>query len=172
MKKAISAVLALLCCLLVTGCSQKQADIDLNRLMGDIESAYGNNWLANSQMSDTVFYDEYGLDKSMVEEYVGRMPMTSDHPDRVLLIRAAKGKGEQVEKALNDRIKELIRNGVEDPSFVAKLNAAKVVREGDYVSLLMVGAYDTQSGGDEQAALQFAKDQVKIAEDVFKNAFK
>ncbi len=172
MKKAMAAVLALICCLSVTGCGQKSDNIDLSRLMNDIESAYGNNWLANSQMSDTVFYDEYGLDESLVDEYVGRMPMTNDHPDRVLLIRAAQGKGEQVEKALNDRIKELIRNGVEDPAFVAKLNAAKVVREGDYVSLLMVGAYDTQSGDDQDAALQFAKDQVKIGEDVFRNAFK
>jgi len=36
---------------------------------------------------------------------------------------------------------------------------------------LMVGAEDTVSGDDKDAALQFAKDQVKKAEDIFHGAF-
>ena len=171
MKQLFASVLCLAACLALTGCFGKDSEVDLNAMMGDIEAAYGDDWLANSEMSQSVFENEFGLEGSLVDSYVGRMPMTGNHPDRVLLIKATKDNGEAVEQALRKRLNEMIADATQNPDHTAKLNSARVVRNGDYVGLLMVGAEDTVSGDDKDAALQFAKDQVKKAEDVFHGAF-
>lgn len=175
MKKFLSMTLALLMMgALLTGCGDKDsaANVDLSGVAEDIASAYGENWLADTTMTEEMFKQEFPLDASLVQSFVAKMPMIGFHPDRVVLIKATKGNGAKVEEKLNEIKEEKIQNEMQYPSNIAKVQATQVVRQGDYVAFLLVGAIDEVNLDDEKAALNYAKEQVQIAVDTFNGAFK
>lgn len=56
------------------------------------------------------------------------------------------------------------------PGNMAKVNASRVLRHGDYVFFLMLGAIDDAAETDEQAAT-FAEEQTQIAVDAIEAVF-
>ena len=110
----------------------------------------------------TVMAREQGLPlREVMEEFAGEMCMISTQPDRVLVLKAVEGKGADVEAALNDVLSSIQAEAGFYPMNAAKANAAKVLRHGDYVCLLLVGAMDETSQTEEEAAA-FAEEQVQI----------
>lgn len=57
------------------------------------------------------------------------------------------------------------------PMNMAKVNASQVVRHGDYVFFVMLGAFDERTEATEDQQLEFAKEQIKIGVDAIAEHF-
>lgn len=162
-------------CLLVvllaifSGCSSqpKGKDVSLQEIFDAVKNAYGDTYLPDSEIPEDVLNREFPVDSSLVEEIKGEMPMISFHPDRVVAVKAKEGKGEEVEKALNDIKEDMIQNSLQYPANMAKVKSTQVVRHGDYVVFLLVGGINDDMDASEEDALKFAQDEtVKAVEAV------
>ena len=173
--KTIKKTFVLLCALLLlllTACAGAPApDYTPEEILDAVREAYGDNYLPDSAMDETYITDVLGIDLTQVDAFAGEMPMISLQADRVLILKAKEGKGADVETDVLDALDEIKAQVSFYPMSMAKANAAKVVRHGDYVCLLMVGAPDDTSETDEEAAA-FAEEQVLLAVDAVDALFK
>ncbi|MBQ2650947.1 MAG: DUF4358 domain-containing protein, partial [Clostridia bacterium] len=90
----------------------------------------------------------------------------------IVVIKAKEGKGEAVEAALTAARDNLIQNGMWYPANLAKVNASQVLRNGDHVVFMMLGAVDENVEATEEDAAKFAEDQMKIGIEAFNKLFK
>ncbi len=124
-------------------------------------------------MPKEYIYGQFSVDTSLVESVYGEMSMISIHPDQVIVMKAASGKGAQLETAMKKERDKYVETARLYPKDHAKLNASKVVRNGDYVAFLMLGAIDETNDNVESAEAQkFAQDQIAIGVKAFQNAAK
>ena len=86
------------------------------------------------------------------------------------MVKAKEGQGQAVADALEKGRETLLNEGFFYPMNMPKVNASKVVRNGDYVAFLMVGALDEGSGTEEEMA-QFAEAEVQKGVDAFNKLF-
>lgn len=172
MKKMLALSLAILALLTLFGCSAPQEpeyDYTAEEIAAAIREAYGDNYMPNFAIEQDMLTSTFGLDTSLVADIVAEMPMIGFHPDRVVIVKAVSGKGADVEAQLVEARRVMVEDAVQYPANLAKVNAAKVLRHGDYVALLLVGAVDDVSETEEDAAA-FAEAEVQKAVDAF-NAF-
>lgn len=140
-------------------------------ILADIEEVYGENFMATMDIPDEMFEAQFPVDKDLIQEKVARMPMISAHADYVVIIRAVDGKGEEVEKQLTEIRENLVNDTMQYPSNLAKVQSSQVVRNGDTVAFLMVGAMNEDMDATEEEALEFAQAEVQKAVDAFNAAF-
>lgn len=152
------------------GCSAPAPDYSAQEILDAIKAAYGDDYLPETALSQEELTQAFGLDMSLVEDFAAEMPMISFHPDRVVIIKAVEGQGEAVEQALTSARENLLENAFFYPANLPKVNASKVVRNGDYVAFLMVGAVDDVSQTEEEMA-QFAEAEVQKGVDAFNALF-
>lgn len=193
MKKLHVLFAMLMCCLLVVaGCGKKDddqkvedqqsenqqaeekeepVDIDLEEMMTGIREAYGENYLPNTPIDDTMLEEMFGLDVSLMEEKVAEMPMIGFHPDRVILVKAVEGKGGEVEAQLTAMRETLVEDSFQYPANLAKTEASVVVRNGDYVAFFLVGAPNENMDASEEDQLTFAQEETQKAVDIFNSFF-
>ncbi|MDD6316503.1 MAG: DUF4358 domain-containing protein, partial [Clostridia bacterium] len=88
-----------------------------------------------------------------------------------IVIKAQEGKGESVEKTLSAARDQLVENGMWYPANLAKVNASQVLRQGDYVVFMMLGAVDPNMDASEEDAAKFAQEQMQIGVDAFNKLF-
>jgi len=179
MKKLHVVLCMLLCCIFVlAGCGKgtsgqtASVDVELEDIMAKIREAYGENYLPNAAIEEEMLKDMFGLDLELIEDVVAEMPMIGFHPDRVILIEAEDGKGEEVEEQLNTLRTTLVEDSFQYPANIAKTEASQVVRHGDYVAFLLVGAPNDNMDASEEEQLEFAKAETQKAVDVFNSFFK
>lgn len=123
-----------------------------------IKNTYGEHYYPNVEVPKEALTDLYGLNVDDIEEYIAEQPMISANIDTFIAIKAKEGKGESVAAALSS-YKENLVNGMMYPSNMPKAQAAQVVRHGDYVFLVMLGAAG-ELEADEETQNKFAKEQV------------
>lgn len=136
-----------------------------------IAKAYGEDYLPDSPMDEELIYGYFSVDKNLVESVYGETPMISVNPDQVFVMKAVSGKGAELEKELNKARDQYVETAMVYPKDMAKLSASRVVRKGDYVAFLMVGAPDETSETDE-AAIKFAQKEIQKGVDAFNKAVK
>lgn len=136
-----------------------------------IAKAYGDDYAPDSPMDEELIYGYFSVDKNLVESVYGETPMISVNPDQVFVMKAVSGKGAELEKELNKARDQYVETAMVYPKDVAKLNASRVVRKGDYVAFLMLGAADETSESDE-AAIKFAQQEIQKGVDAFNKAVK
>ena len=112
-----------------------------------------------------------GIDTSLMESFAAQMPMIGAHPDRVVIAKAAEGKGDELEKELQRVRTALVEDQMIYPMNYAKTQACQVVRKGDYAALFLVGAIDMREDASEEEQLSFAKEEVQKAVDAFEGCF-
>lgn len=173
----------LLCCMallltgLFAGCKgdvtgkEEAKNVAVEDILQAVKDAYGEDYLPNFEMDETMLSEQYGIDMSLVDSYVAEMPAISFHPDRVVIAKAKEGKGDELEAALTEMRRYIIEDSFLYPANMAKANASQVVRNGDYVALLMVGAVDENMEATEEEQLAFAKEEVQKAVDAFNGCF-
>lgn len=142
-----------------------------SEILTAIEKVYGEDFLANMDMPDEMFESQFPVDKDLIQDKVARMPMISAHADYVVIIRAVDGKGEEVEKQLKEIRDNIVNDTMQYPSNMAKVQSSQVVRNGDTVAFLMVGAINDNMDATEEEALEFAQAETKKAVDAFNAAF-
>lgn len=174
-RQGIGLGVLLFCVLfLLAGCAggnKGQAEVDVSDILSAVQEAYGEDYLPNAELDENMLSDRYGIDLTMVEAYAAEMPMISFHPDQVVIIKAKEGKGEEIEEKLKSAQKTLIEDSFQYPANLPKVNASQVVREGDYVAFLLVGAVNEDLDSSEEDQLAFAKEQTQKAVDAFESFF-
>lgn len=118
-------------------------------------------------------YGYFPVDKALVESAYGEMPMISVNADQLIVMKAVNGKGAQLETAMKQARDKYVEEARPYPKDIAKLNASRVVRSGDYVAFIMLGAMDEVNDDiSSDAAQKFAQEQVAIGVRAFQNAAK
>lgn len=148
-----------------------KVDVALTDILEEIKAAYGDNYLPKMPIEAEFLEAEFGITSDMYEEVVAEQPMMSVHADRIVLVKAKEGKGEEVEKILNDAKDKKINDTLQYPMNIAKINATKVVRKGDYVAFILLGAINDSVDVSEEAAKQFAEDEVAKGVNAFNELF-
>ena len=177
MKKMGCMVLAvLLLVAALTGCGGKdsaaQKDVPVEEILQAVKDAYGEAYLPNTELDEAMLADMYGLDMSLIESFVAEMPMIGFHPDRVIIAKAVTGKGEELETAFKELQEYLIQDSFMYPANIAKTQASEVVRNGDYVAFLLVGAANENMEASEEEQLKFAEEETQKAVDAFESCFR
>ncbi len=150
---------------------EKTYDYTAEQVLDAIKEAYGESYLPDADMNEQEYTETYGLNMDDVAEIKAEMAMISFHPDRVVVVKANEGKGEEVEKALTAARDNLVENGMWYPANLAKVEASQVLRNGDYVVFMMLGAVDENLDATEEQAAEFAKEQAEIGANAFNSLF-
>lgn len=140
------------------------------QILDAIKAAYGDNYAPNAEIPEELLESMYNLDPDSYTEVAAEMPMISTNVDTVIIVKAASGKAGDVEASLNSYRDYLINESLQYPMNVAKVNAAKVVANGDYVAFLLLGAMDDRDDASDSERATFAEEQVQIGVDAF-NAY-
>lgn len=141
-----------------------QADETLTSVLNDIKEAYGDNYVPNSELDAQMLEDIVGLTPDLYDSAVAEMPMINTFVETFIGVKASEGNGDQAEQILNEYRDRLVSDTMQYPMNIAKLQASEVVRHGDYIFFVMLGAPDdaAMEQGDE-AALQSAIENNQIA---------
>ncbi len=119
---------------------------------------------APMEVDETTLNDKFGITTDMVEDYKGEMAGMMTNCDMLLVVKVKEGKMEDVkaalEKAKDDQTAQFEWYAVMGNA--ERTAAAKVVENGNFAALIMVGIMDI--GSDE--APDFTSD-VQLAEDTF-----
>ncbi len=119
---------------------------------------------APMEVDEATLNDKFGITTDMVEDYKGEMAGMMTNCDMLLVVKVKEGKMEDVkaalEKAKDDQTAQFEWYAVMGNA--ERTAAAKVVENGNFAALIMVGIMDI--GSDE--APDFTSD-VQLAEDTF-----
>lgn len=149
----------------------ENADTETAKILAAISKAYGDNFLPNMEYPQEMIADTYGIKEDTYTEITVQVPMISMHPDTVIIVKAAAGKGDDVKAALEAYKTYLIEESMQYPMNAAKVNATKVVENGDFYALLMLGAPDDRDDPTDAEMAEYAEQQVKIGVDAFNDYF-
>ena len=139
-------------------------------ISGSESKAYGDNYLPDQAMDAEMIESEFGLTKDMYDEIVAEAPIISFHPDRLVAVKAKKGKESEVKRALEDALTVMKEQQIQYPVNVAKVNAGKVLEKDGYYCFMILGQTDDTSENDNDAA-KFAEKQIDIGVKAFNNYF-
>ena len=107
--------------------NDKNSTLSAKGLRDAIAKAYGDNYLPDQAMDAEMIESEFGLTKDMYDEIVAEAPIISFHPDRLVAVKAKKGKESEVKRALEDALTVMKEQQIQYPVNVAKVNAGKVL---------------------------------------------
>ena len=148
-------------------------DISLDDLLSDIKNAYGENYIPNTEMDGQMLEDVIGLSPELYESYVAEAPMISTFVETFIGVKTKDGKGDETEAALTAYRDRLVGDTMQYPMNIAKIQASQVVRHGDYVFFVMLGApSDAAMEEGDEAALKSASENNQIAIDIIDGYFK
>lgn len=174
MKKVIAAMLALVMVLaLAAGCTQQGGgvkDVDIKQVHEKVKEAYGENYLPSAELDKDTLVATTGVKAEDIEEFVAEAPMMSAQVDTFIAIKAVKDKGADVETALNAYRDRLVSDTMMYPMNQPKVEASQVVRHGDYVFFVLLGAYEDVPDGSDPT-VDFAKNEVKKGVDAINGMF-
>lgn len=150
--------------------NDKNSTLSAKGLRDAIAKAYGDNYLPDQAMDAEMIESEFGLTKDMYDEIVAEAPIISFHPDRLVAVKAKKGKESEVKRALEDALTVMKEQQIQYPVNVAKVNAGKVLEKDGYYCFMILGQTDDTSGNNNDAA-KFAEKQIDIGVKAFDNYF-
>ena len=152
--------------------STNNTEITVDDILNAIKAAYGENYLPNMEIDPESLEMEFGLTSDMYEAVKAELPMIGTHADRVVIVKAAEGRVDDVEAALITAKENKVNDTFQYPMNLPKINATKIVRNGDFVCFLMVGAINENMDATEEQAKQFAEDEVEKGVNAFNDLFK
>ncbi len=167
MKKKYYVVLLVVLMLLVTACGAKASSAVygedfLEKAHEAVKDAYGEHYMPSMPIDAAWLEDIYGIPMSAVTEFVAEGPMMSVHVDTFIGLQAKAGEGDKLEQALIAYREDLVTNSLQYPMNMAKVQASRVYRTGDYVFFIMLGKMSESVHDTEEDALAFAKEQVDL----------
>lgn len=175
MKKIIGLLLAMtMMVVFIGGCTPKKEEVkvvDLKAVHEAVKESLGEDYYPNEEMTYEMIENLTGIKEADLESYIAEMPMISMSVDTFIAMKAKEGKGDDVEAGLEKYRKYLVEESMQYPMNMAKVNAAKVVRHGDYVFFLMLGKFDDRLEATEEEQIEFAKLEIQNIEEVINKFF-
>lgn len=154
------------------GDQTNKSKVTVDEVLNAIKAAYGEDYRPNMEIDAEMLKTEFGLTSDMYKEVKAELPMIGTHADRVVIVKAAEGKAENVEAALITAKENKINDTLQYPMNIAKINATKVVRNGEFVAFLLVGAINENMDANEEEAKKFAEKEVEKGVKAFNDLFK
>lgn len=145
-------------------------EVKLEDVYTAVKEAYGDQYIPSMEYDEQLMTDLFGISPEMYVSYIAEGPMISVHVDQFIAVEAREGKGEEVETLLNEYRDSQLNDALQYPMNLPKIEASEVVRHGDYVFFVMLGAMD-QEAADEAEALEAAKESNRIGVDVINGFF-
>ncbi len=175
MKKIFALSLCVL--LLLTGfCSCKgKKDVEnltCHEAVEIIAKAYGPDYSPNVAIPDEVLSSDFGLNLAEMESYYGEMPQIGLSCDRIVVVKAAKGEADTIEKRFEEAKEQFEKNSIEY-SNGQKIGTAVILSEGDFVCFFMLGAdYGGEDVGEGSSReINFYEKQQQIGIDAWNSIF-
>ncbi len=153
-----------------TGNADKNSERSAQGLRDAIAKAYGDNYLPDQTLDADTLESEFGLKKDMYDEVIAEAPVIGFHPDRLAIVKPAKGKEADVKRALEDTLIVMKEQQMQYPVNVAKVNAGRVLEKDGYYCFMILGDTDDTSENDDDAA-KFAEEQINIGVKAFNDYF-
>ncbi len=132
-----------------------------------LQGVYGDRYSPNTQLSEEQIKNELGLDNTLYEEIFAENVSGGKSPDTFIAVKAKSGKASEIEKKLNEYKKKLSENK-SYADHAAKIEAAQVYTEGDYVFFLLTG--EAGSGETSEGAAEMLGKEVQRGIDAIKQA--
>lgn len=151
--------------------SDGTSDNTVQKLGEIIKSAYGENYLPNTDIPPEMIKSLVGLEDDSYTEILAEQPMIGAHPDVLIIVRAANGKTGEIKGKLEAYRSRLVNDSVQYPMNIAKVNASQVVANGDYVAFILLGAINDELDSSEEEQARFAEEQVMIGVEAFNGYF-
>lgn len=163
MKKWWLTTCVLICFL--EGCSRKDVspenteagyrdDVSAQALAEAVASELGDDYWADAELPPELLDDWYGIPAELYDEYYGQTPMVSVNVDALIIVKAAEGKLEDVEAALDTYRESMVQDTFQYPVNIPKLQASEIRTFGDYVCFVQLGADMDGMEEDEEAAFR------------------
>lgn len=156
------------------GCSPKAADknVDIKEIHEAVKESLGEDYSANRDLEKEELEAIVKVKADDMAEYIAQAPMISVGVDTFIAIKAKEGKADAIEEGLNNHRKYLIEDSMQYPMNIAKVNASKVIRHGNYLFFIMLGKYDDRDEATEEEYLEFAKEETQKVEETINGFFK
>ena len=166
-------VLLTLILTLMSGCQPKTPEIPLQDILDAVKEEMGDDYIPSRPLDAEAIENITGIKPELVKEFLAEGPMMSMHVDTFMAFRAEAGKGDDIAEALSAYRKFLVEESMQYPMNLAKVQASKVVQQGDYVFFLVLGAFDdTSEDSQSKEAIEFAQKEVADVEKVIEEFFK
>ena len=155
MKKLLAMISVVVLVLGMAGCGNDSAEgtgtLDMSNVKTIVTDLLGDNYFPNMELDPEMLEFVTGITSDMYEDYFAEVPMISANVDTLIVVKAANGKVDAVEEALNGYRNAQVGNTMQYPQNVGKVQASKVERIGDYVIFTMLGGDigDILDQGDE-----------------------
>lgn len=146
-------------------------NVDITAVHEKVRDELGEDYFPSMELTLDELVDRTEIDPTNVNSFIAEIPMMSVHVDTFIAIKANDGEGEVVDTSLNTYQKYLTDQASNYPMNIAKVNASKVVRHGDYVFFVMLGAMDDVNDPDSSEAAQAAEVENQRAVDVINSFF-
>lgn len=152
------------------GDNPSDSDGEAAKILDAIKEAYGENYLPSMPVEKEYLVSMIGLEEGSFTDFAGELPMISAHADMAIIVKAADGKADDVKEKLEAYKKYRMEESMEYPMNMPKINASKVLENGDYLGYIILGAFGDEEA-DESTQADFAEEQIKIGVDAFNNYF-
>ena len=129
-----------------------------------------DKYLPDQTLDADTLESEFGLKKDMYDEVVAEAPVIGFHPDRLVIVKSAKGREADVKRTLEDTLIVMKEQQMQYPINVAKVNAGRVLEKDGYYCFMILGDTDDTSENDDDAA-KFAEEQINIGVKAFNDYF-
>lgn len=118
----------------------------------------------SEEYDDELLEFVYGISPDLTVDYYGKGPLISTHIDKLLIVQAKPESADDVEAALNKYREDFLDERNQYPSNAAKAKAAQVYRNGNYVSLIVLGEMNMDAEDEERynTALEANNEAIKI----------
>lgn len=143
----------------------------LDKTLADIKVAYGDDYGPNTEITKDQLQEVYNIDMENVSYFVAEGPMMTNNTDMFIGLIANPGKIEDVKKDVLAYQQYLINDSFQYPMNMARVQASEVVIKDNVIFFVVLGKMDDRNDVTEEQALEFAKEQVKIAIDVINGEF-
>lgn len=136
-----------------------------------VKEALGEDYVPDQALEDTELEQLYGIKAGNLEEYVAEISSMSAHVDQFVALKAKPEQADAVEQAMRDYRERLVQDTMQYPSNIAKINASEVLRHGQYVFFVMLGAVNDDVEMAEEEQIAFAEKENKKAVDAVNSCF-
>ncbi|MCM1053885.1 MAG: DUF4358 domain-containing protein [Bacteroides sp.] len=148
-----------------------ESDIDAAGILDALKEAYGEDYLPSMPVEREYLVSVMGLEEDSFTDFAGELPMISAHADMAVIVKAAEGRASDVREKLEAYRTMLIEDSFQYPMNLPKINASKVLENGDYLGFIILGAFGDDEETDDAKQAEFAEEQIKIGVDAFNDCF-
>lgn len=143
----------------------KKKTPSVNKIYKAIVSKYGESYLADMRLTKDEIKLRYGISSSWYTDIIAEIPMMSAHVDTLIIAKAKnKTAKNKVKKKLTSYRQTLIKDTLQYPMNLLKIQASKVYVKDNYVFFIMLGSVDNkleETGTEEQIIEAYKKENQK-----------